>query len=105
MEVRGEIRPQTNFGSFVESYIQTNPDPIHCCLHGLMEAAAVWWTCSCGIKVKAVLDMSRTSVTVQCPNTSCTAQRTVPGQITRLSVETEQHVWRAVDLDWLIYPH
>src|SRR5262249_31286356 len=56
-----------------------------------MEAAVVWWTCSCGIKVKAALDMSRTSVTVQWPNTACNAKRTIPGQITAWSVETEQY--------------
>jgi hypothetical protein len=69
-----------------------------------MESAQVAWTCSCGINVKAGLDMTRPNVTVQCPNPSCNAKRTLPGQITRLSVETEQGVWRSVDVKSLIDP-
>jgi len=69
-----------------------------------MEAVAVWWTCSCGIKVKAGLDMSKAAATVQCPNTSCNVQRTFPGLITGLSIETELGVWHGVDVNWLIHP-
>jgi hypothetical protein len=69
-----------------------------------MESAEVAWTCACGIKVKAGLDMTRPNVTVQCPNSSCDAKHILPGQITRLSVETELGVWRSVDVNSLIYP-
>ena len=69
-----------------------------------MEAAVVWWTCSCGIKVKAVLDLNKAGATVECADPSCRSRRTLPGQITRLSVETERDVWRVVDVNWLVYP-
>jgi hypothetical protein len=68
-----------------------------------MVSAFVWWTCSCGIKVKAGLDMARRCVTVQCADPSCRATRTIPGQIMQLSVETEDGQWRGVDVNWLIY--
>jgi hypothetical protein len=55
--------------------------------------------------VKARLDMSKVGATVQCPNHSCNARRTLSGQITRLSVETEQGVWGEVDAaNWFVYP-
>ena len=66
--------------------------------------AEVGWTCACGTKVKAVLDMTKASVTVQCPIPPCKVTRTLLGQIKDLSVETELGVWRAVDLNRLIYP-
>ena len=69
-----------------------------------MESAEVAWTCACGIKVKAGLDMTRPNTTVQCPNPSCNAKHILPGQITRLLVETELGVWRSVDVNSLIYP-
>ena len=71
---------------------------------GFMESAEVAWTCACGIKVKAGLDMTRPNVTVQCPNPSCNAKHILPGQITRLLVETALGVWRSVDVNSLIYP-
>jgi hypothetical protein len=66
--------------------------------------AEVRWTCGCGAKVKARLDMSKPGVPVQCPNSPCKVTRTPPGQITHLSVETDLGVWRDVDLDRLIAP-
>jgi len=66
--------------------------------------AVVFWTCACDVKVKAVLTMGGTSVTVQCANPSCKATRTLPGQITQLWVESEQYVWRNVELNWLVHP-
>jgi hypothetical protein len=69
-----------------------------------MESAEVVWTCSCGIRVKAGLDMTQPNVTVQCPNPSCNVKRTLPGQITRLSVETGLGVWRVVDVNSVIDP-
>jgi hypothetical protein len=64
----------------------------------------VFWTCSCGSKVKAALDMSKASVTVQCPNPPCKVRRTLPGQITQLSVETAPGVWTWMDLTGLVHP-
>ena len=70
-----------------------------------MDQAVVFWTCVCGIKVKAGLDMGKASATVQCPDPSCNTKRTLPGHITRLSVETERGMWREVDVvNWLVYP-
>ena len=71
-----------------------------------MEAAFVWWTCACSIKVKAGLDMSKASVTVQCANRPCTTKRTLPGQITQLwvGIGSDPEMWRSVGVDWLIYP-
>ena len=69
-----------------------------------MGTAEVVWTCACGIRVKAVLYMTKASVTVQCSDTSCKATRILPGQITRVSVEIEPGVWRKKELDWLVYP-
>jgi hypothetical protein len=71
----------------------------------LTESAEVVWTCTCGIKVKVVLHMTKTSVTVQCPDTSCKATRTLPGQITGVSIQNAPDVpWRSVDVNWLVYP-
>jgi hypothetical protein len=64
----------------------------------------VWWTCVCGMKVKGILDMDKAGAVVECRNPSCKARRTLPGQVTSLSVETDQYVWRGVDLNWLAYP-
>jgi len=58
-----------------------------------MQQAEVFWTCACGSKVRAVLDMSKVSATVRCPNHACTVGRTLPGQITELTVETAPGVW------------
>jgi hypothetical protein len=58
----------------------------------------VFWTCACGTKMKAILHMSDTSVTLRCPTPSCKITRTLPGQITKLSLETEPGVWRGVDV-------
>jgi hypothetical protein len=58
----------------------------------------VFWTCACGTRVKAILDLNDTNVTVPCPNPSCKITRTLPGQITQLFVETEPGVWRHVDV-------
>jgi hypothetical protein len=69
-----------------------------------MEKAEVYWTCSCGSKVKAVLDMSKASVTVQCPTRPCKVTRTLPGNVTQLSVEKAPGVWTLMDLTGLIYP-
>jgi hypothetical protein len=66
--------------------------------------AEVGWTCVCGTKVKALLDMTKAGVTKQCPNPSCKVTRTLPGYITRLWVEIERGIWREVDVGRLIYP-
>ena len=58
-----------------------------------MQKAEVFWTCACGSKVRAILDMTEASATVRCPNSSCKVTRTLPGQITELSVETAPGVW------------
>ena len=60
--------------------------------------AEVFLTCACGTRVKAILDMSDTSVTVPCQNPSCKITHTLIGQITQLFVETEPGVWRQVDV-------
>ncbi len=69
-----------------------------------MQQAEVYWTCVCGSKVRAVLDLSKTNVTVGCPNPPCKITRTLPGQIMQLSVETARGVWTGTDLTGLIYP-
>jgi hypothetical protein len=58
-----------------------------------MQQAEVFWTCACGIKVRAVLDMTKVSATVRCPNPPCRVTRTLPGQITELTVETAPGLW------------
>jgi hypothetical protein len=63
--------------------------------------AEVYWSCACGAKVKALLDMNKAGVAVQCPNPPCQATRTLPGQITHLWVKTERGVWKEVDLGLL----
>ena len=65
---------------------------------------SVFWNCACGSKVKAVLDMSKASMTVQCPNPSCEVTRKLLGQITQLSVETAPGVWAGTDLTGLVHP-
>jgi hypothetical protein len=69
-----------------------------------MQYAFVAWTCVCGIKVKAGLDMTNAGVPIRCPNPSCKTTRTLPGQIAQLSVEAEQGAWRSVDVNSLIDP-
>jgi hypothetical protein len=69
-----------------------------------MQKAEVFWTCACGSKAKAALDLTEASVTIRCPNPSCKVTRTLPGQIMQLSVETAPGVWAAMDLTGLIYP-
>jgi hypothetical protein len=90
---------------FVTQHVTATP---LCRRHaGFMESAEVVWTCACGIKVRAGLDMTATdaSVTVQCPDTSCNTRRTLPGQIVRLVIQNKQDaVWRSVDVKWLVYP-
>ena len=66
--------------------------------------AEVHWTCVCGTKVKAIVDMDKAGVNVPCPNSPCKVTRTPPGQITRIWVETGLGVWKEVDLDRLISP-
>jgi hypothetical protein len=78
-----------------------------CIVYGLLMerwSSEVFWTCACGIKVRAVLDMSKARETVQCPSPPCKVTRTLPGQIEQLSLWTEQGVWTAVDLSGLIRP-
>jgi hypothetical protein len=55
--------------------------------------AEVFWTCACGIKVQAVLDMTKVSAIVRCPNARCSVTRTLPGQIIELGVETTPGLW------------
>jgi hypothetical protein len=64
----------------------------------------VFWSCACGNVVKAVLDMSNASMTVQCPNPCCKVTRTLPGKVTHLSVETAPGVWTGTDLAGLVHP-
>jgi hypothetical protein len=66
--------------------------------------AVVIWNCPCGVTVKAILDMSKAGMTVQCATPSCKASRALPGEITRLWTETEQRAWDEVDVNFLIYP-
>ena len=58
----------------------------------------VFWVCGCGTKVTAILRMTDTSMTVRCPTKSCTVTRTLPGEITKLWVETSSGVWRGVNV-------
>src|SRR5215813_12539616 len=55
-----------------------------------MQQAEVFWTCACGSKVWAVLDMTKVSATVRCPNPPCKVSRTLPGQITELTWKQRQ---------------
>jgi hypothetical protein len=64
--------------------------------------AEVYWTCVCGIKGRAVLDMSEAGVTHVCPNPSCKVTRTLPGQVRGLSVETTLGIWTNVDVTGLV---
>jgi hypothetical protein len=64
----------------------------------------VFWDCACGSKVRAVLDMTKARMTVECPNPSCEVTRTLPGQVTQLSVETALGVWAEMDLTGLLHP-
>jgi hypothetical protein len=66
-----------------------------------MQRAEVFWTCACESKVWAVLDMTKVSATVQCPNPSCKVTRTLPGRITELSMETAPGAWIWVDVTGL----
>jgi hypothetical protein len=66
--------------------------------------AEVYWTCACGAKVKALLDMNKAGVAVPCPIPECNVTRILPGQITHLWAETELGVWRQMHLDRLISP-
>jgi len=61
-----------------------------------MQQAEVFWTCAYGSKVWAVLDITEVSATVQCPNRACTVTRTLPGQITELTVQTAPGLWMDV---------
>src|SRR5215467_12561585 len=58
----------------------------------------VFWVCGCGTKVTAILRMTDASIAVRCPTPSCTVTRTLPGEITKLSVETGSGVWRGVNV-------
>jgi hypothetical protein len=62
------------------------------------QTSEVFWTCSCGSKVKAGLDMTEASATVRCPNPLCQLTRTLPGQIMQLSVETALGTWTGMDV-------
>ena len=42
--------------------------------------------------------MTDTSMPVRCPTPRCTATRTLPGEITKLAVETELGVWKEVNV-------
>lgn len=66
--------------------------------HMEKQRAEVFWTCACGSKEKANLDMTKTGVTIQCPNPPCKVMRTLPGQITQLFVETAPGMWTEVDV-------
>jgi hypothetical protein len=64
--------------------------------------AEVYWTCVCGIKGRAVLDMSEAGVTQVCPNPSCKVSRTLPGRVRELSVQTTLGKWTKVDVTGLV---
>ena len=64
--------------------------------------AEVYWTCVCGNKGRAVLDMSEAGVTQACPNPSCKVTRTLPGRVRELSVEMALGIWTKVDVTGLV---
>jgi hypothetical protein len=66
----------------------------------------VAWTCACGTKVRAVIEIDDANVKVQCPYPSCSRMRTLPGHITDLwiAAEIETVGWQKVGVNWLMYP-
>jgi hypothetical protein len=57
--------------------------------------------CECGLELKAFYATGPATV-LACPNTRCTARRTVSGQLKRLWVRDRIHEWCPLDFRTLI---
>ena len=62
--------------------------------------ALVVIVCMCGTKLKVMYDTGE-NTTVRCPTSPCRTKHIVPGQVTKLWIESSEQVWKPLAADHL----